>query len=95
MVNLKNIVTYISKWPYLYSNCDFIISIYIDHHQKGNHEEKILDGLCIAVKDNINVKGFKTSAGTKALQNYSPGQDAVAIKKLRDAGAIIIGMEDK
>ena len=82
------------SWFFVFSNCECVISIYIDYHEKGVNEEKILDGVCIAVKDNINVKGFKTSAGTKALQNYSPDQDAVAIKKLRDAGAIIIGMED-
>ena len=74
------------------SNRKFIISIYIDY--KGVNVEKILDGVCIAVKDNINVKGFRTSAGTKSLQNYAPDHDAAAIKKLRDAGAIIIGMED-
>ena len=81
------------SWFCLSSNFKFIISIYIDYY-KGVNVEKILDGVCIAVKDNINVKGFRTSAGTKALQNYSPDHDAIAIKKLRDAGAIIIGMED-
>ena len=74
-------------------NCEFVISIYIEYQQKVVNEEKILDGVCIAVKDNINVKGFKTSAGTKALQNYTPDNDAAVIKKLRDAGAIIIGIE--
>ena len=60
-------------------------------HPQNENVERILEGFCIAVKDNINVKGFKTSAGTKALQNYVPESDAPVVKKLRDAGAIIIG----
>ena len=47
------------------------------------------------MKDNINVKGFKTSAGTKALENYIPESDAPVIEKLRSAGAIVIGNQTK
>ena len=60
--------------------------------QKG---QGILSGFFIAVKDNINVKGFKTSAGTKALEHYTPETDSPVIKKLRAAGAIIIGNKNK
>ena len=72
--------------------CSFVV--FVAQHGifiGAGDEEKILAGLCIAVKDNINVKGFKTSAGTKALQNYAPEFDAPVVKKLRDAGAIMIG----
>ncbi len=50
-----------------------------------------LFGLAIVVKDNINTHDFPTTAGTIALKNFFPKEDAPIIKKLRDAGAIIVG----
>ena len=55
------------------------------------YEEGLLTGFRIAVNDNINVNGFCTTAGTKALENYRPTEDAVVVGKLKDAGAIVIG----
>ena len=60
-----------------------------------NNKERLLDGFPIAVKDNINVQGFRTSAGTKALQDYLPESDAPVVKKLRAAGAIVVGNPNK
>lgn len=44
------------------------------------------------VSDNINVKGFKTSAGTKALKNYKPSEDAEVVKRLKEEGGVVIGI---
>ncbi|WP_432278961.1 amidase family protein [Nocardia brasiliensis] len=49
-----------------------------------------LHGIPIAVKDEIDIAGFVTSFGTRA--NTSPAQaDAEVIRRLRAAGAIIVG----
>ena len=57
-----------------------------------NQQEKApLFGLPIVVKDNFNTVTFPTTAGTPALENFYPKKDASIIKKIKNAGAIIIG----
>lgn len=48
-------------------------------------------GIPVLVKDNIDVKGLPTTAGALALANSRPSDDAFLVKRLRAAGAIILG----
>ncbi|CAG8552552.1 14533_t:CDS:2, partial [Acaulospora colombiana] len=51
-----------------------------------------LDGVPIAIKDELDVQGYETRAGTKFINRNNPTQkDAFIVKRLRDQGAIIIG----
>lgn len=50
-----------------------------------------LTGIPIAVKDNILITGKKVSAASKMLENYTASYDAFVIKKLKEAGAVLIG----
>ena len=52
--------------------------------------DRPLLGIPIIVKDNINTTGMPTTAGSWALAGSSP-RDAFIVKRLRAAGAIIIG----
>lgn len=56
---------------------------------KGNIKGK-LHGIPIIVKDNYDVGGLPTTAGCKALMNSIAPDDAFVVKKLKDAGAIIL-----
>jgi allophanate hydrolase len=47
-------------------------------------------GIPFAVKDNIDVAGFPTTAACPAFA-YSPSADATVVARLRAAGAIVIG----
>jgi amidase len=50
-----------------------------------------LHGLPITIKDSLATAGLRTTSGAKALAEYVPPQDAVAVGRLRAAGAIIFG----
>lgn len=48
-------------------------------------------GVPIAIKNNILIKGYRATASSKMLENYTATYDATIIEKLREAGAIFIG----
>lgn len=50
-----------------------------------------LHGVPIAVKDLLNTKGIRTTAGSQVLSEHIPDEDATVVKKLREAGAIFLG----
>ncbi|MBT3313414.1 MAG: Asp-tRNA(Asn)/Glu-tRNA(Gln) amidotransferase subunit GatA [Anaerolineae bacterium] len=50
-----------------------------------------LAGLPIAVKDVLMVEGMPATCGSKILEGFMPPFTATAVKKLQDAGAIVIG----
>ena len=54
------------------------------------HQKPLL-GIPLSLKDLFVTKGVKTTAGSKVLENYIPRYEGTVVKKLEQAGAIIIG----
>lgn len=58
--------------------------------QLAANVEGKLAGIPVAVKDNMNTKDILTTAASNILDNYLPIFDATVVKKLKEAGAIIV-----
>lgn len=50
-----------------------------------------LHGVPVSIKDLIFTKGIRTTMGSRLLQDLVPDEDAVAVSRLRKAGAIVLG----
>lgn len=57
----------------------------------AGHRLGPLHGVPIALKDNIDVRGRVTTAGSKVLADHRPDADATVVRRLRSAGAIVVG----
>ena len=62
----------------------------IDSYSKED-SSSMISGIPYALKDNISTKGILTTASSNILKNYVPVYDATIYKKLKAAGAVLMG----
>ena len=62
-----------------------------DKRYENGTELGILDGIPIAIKDNINIAGYATTCSSKMLSNYISPYDATVITKLKNEGVMFTG----
>ncbi|AAB89301.1 amidase [Archaeoglobus fulgidus] len=73
------------------------INAFVTLNEKAIEEAKKADvstplaGLPIAIKDNVETRGIRTTYCSKFYENYVPEEDAVLVERLKKAGAVIIG----
>ena len=59
--------------------------------ERGGELTGPLHGIPVLVKDCVETSDIPTTFGSVAIENYTPAEDAVTVRKLREAGAIILG----
>lgn len=63
----------------------------VDAKIARGEEIGMLEGIPMAVKDNICTEGLRTTCASKMLDNFVPQYDAAVVEKLHAASAIILG----
>jgi len=63
----------------------------LDRERAAKGPRGPLHGIPVIVKDNYSTADMQTTAGTMALLGFVPSRDAFQVRKLREAGAVIIG----
>lgn len=62
-----------------------------DEDRAAGSARGVLHGVPMSLKDCWATAGLRTTAGTRELADHVPDQDAVAVHRLRRAGAIVVG----
>lgn len=63
----------------------------LDTEARAGHFRGRLHGVPVSIKDVIHVAGVPTTASSRVLDDLVPEEDAAAVARLREAGAIVIG----
>jgi amidase len=63
----------------------------MDQEFQHTHKLKSLSCIPVVLKDNFDTADMPTTAGALTLKGAQPEKDAFAVKKLREAGALILG----
>src|SRR5215510_6562504 len=63
----------------------------LDAERKAKGRRSPLHGIPVVLKDNFDTADLPTTGGSILLEGSIPPDDAFVVKKLRDAGAVIVG----
>lgn len=62
-----------------------------DAHRHSGLPAPPLLGLPVTIKDSLEVAGLPAACGSPQLRDYLPAADAPVVRRLREAGAIVLG----
>jgi Asp-tRNA(Asn)/Glu-tRNA(Gln) amidotransferase A subunit family amidase len=63
----------------------------LDEELQEGKSRGLLHGIPVGIKDIFYTEGLRTEAGSKMCSGFVPSFDAASVKRLKDAGAIILG----
>ena len=94
---LQDLIQHRKKHLHLKAFLDFWSDQALEKAKKSDHKRSkskgigVLEGIPVAIKDNICVKGALTTCASRMLSNYISPYDAYIIQKLKAEGAILLG----
>lgn len=62
-----------------------------DNRVKNGKDLGLLEGIPTSIKDEMQTKGIKTTFGSKLFENSIPDQDDLVVKRLKNAGMVMLG----
>ncbi|MFX1456876.1 MAG: amidase [Promethearchaeota archaeon] len=62
-----------------------------DEKVKKNETLGLLHGIPTSIKDNVDIKGIKTTYGSKLFEDNISDMDDISVKRLKEAGVVILG----
>ena len=62
-----------------------------DDAVRKNEKLGILNGVPTSIKDLMDTKGIRTTYGSKIWENFIPEEDNITVKRLKEAGVVILG----
>ncbi|MDD3187168.1 MAG: amidase family protein [Bacilli bacterium] len=63
----------------------------VEKYKMSGKKDTLLTNIPYAIKDNFSTSGILTTASSNILKNYIPVYDATVYKKLKEAGAVLLG----
>ena len=63
----------------------------LSKYKMKKKKDTLITGIPYALKDNFSTSGILTTGSSNIMKDYVPVYDATSYKKLRDAGAVLVG----
>lgn len=58
---------------------------------ENKQQRSVLDGVAVGIKDVFCTQDIRTTASSEMLDGFVPAYDATVVRKLKEAGAVIVG----
>ncbi len=90
LAHIEKLEPRIEAWAWLDSEVALKNARQADHHRSAGKTGALL-GVPVGVKDIIDVRGVPTRMGSSAFDDYVPDKSARVVRRLEEAGAVMLG----